>query len=400
MFGNQGDTLSRMFRDDAELRRLSKALAKAMNEGSDEAVGLAEIWEEIEARLRTIRSNHGASFPPDPPNSECRHAELEGVQFENGTLPSKGDYRYLLTWGHETLYLWTHTTNTNTGLIAEVDSSVKDSNIWRAFGSALRLAMGLASVLESIPEIKYRWIYRFDPGLDHDAQEYLDRSEFSFMGSSSIVRIRRVIELAGILELLHRSEPFFVAAQNVLVAAENHEFCQECALRPPEHRTHQDHEPDRWAQTIVLPKMEAAIVQATRAAEALLGKPGNRDSHQKLSRMKARWNGAVDLNPDDSFAAAGKSYFDYYYELFHLRAQSAHSFGSIPFELTRQLTIEAQSFAWEVLVAYFRKHSLSVGDAATALKLDLELVKSEPENWSTPLTAESKKEIGFPQDLG
>ncbi|WP_158294574.1 hypothetical protein, partial [Halomonas urmiana] len=131
-----------------------------------------------------------------------------------------------------------------------------------------------------------------------------------------------------------------------------------------------------------------------------LGKPGNRDSHQKLSRVKKRWNGAVDLNPDDSFAAAGKSYLDYYYELFQLRGQSAHSFGSIPFELTRQLTIEAQSFAWEVLVAYFRKHSLSVEDAAEDLELNLELVESEPENWSTPLTAESKDEIGFLREPG
>ncbi|TLF45435.1 hypothetical protein FEI13_18265 [Halomonas urmiana] len=260
-----------MFSDDAELRKLYEALAEAMIEGSDETGGMAEIWEKIETHRRAIRRNHGESFPPDPPNSECRHAELGGVQFENGTLPSKGDYRYLLTWGHEKLYLWTHTTNKNTGLIAEVDLSVKDSNVWRSFGSAFRLAMGLASVLESIPEMSYRWIYRFDPGLDHNAQEFFDRSEFAFMGPSFIIRIRRVLELAGILELLHRSEPFFVAAQNVLVAAENHEFCQECALRPPEHRTHQEHEPDRWAQTIVLPKMEAAIVQATRSVEALLG---------------------------------------------------------------------------------------------------------------------------------
>lgn len=395
MLGNQGDTLSRMVRDDAELKQLYEALAKAMIEGSDEKGGKAEIWEKIETRRRAIHRNHGESFPPDPPNSECWHAELGGVQFENGTVPSKGDYRYLLTWGHEKLYLWTHTKNKRTGLISEVDSSVKDSNVWRSFGSAFRLAMGLDSVLESIPEMSYRWIYRFDSGLDHNAQEFFDRSEIAFMGPSFIIRIRRMLELTGILELLHRSEPFFVAAQNVLVAAENHEFCQECALRPPEHRTHQEHEPDRWAQTIVLPKMEAAIVQATRAVEALLGKPGNRDSHQKLSRVKNRWNGAVDLNPDDSFAAAGKSYLDYYYELFQLRGQSAHSFGSIPFELTRQLTIEAQSFAWEVLIAYFRKHSLSVEDAAKNLDLNLELVESEPKNWSTPLTADSKDEIEF-----
>lgn len=125
----------------------------------------------------------------------------------------------------------------------------------------------------------------------------------------------------------------------------------------------------------------------------MLGKPGNRDSDAKLQRVLTRWSDAINVDPYEGFAPSGESYLDYYYRLFQLRGQSAHSLGNIPFELSRQLTIEAQSFAWEVLLSFYKKHGVPIEVAANELEIDVALVESEPTNWSTSRTAE-----GYTQD--
>jgi len=145
-------------------------------------------------------------------------------------------------------------------------------------------------------------------------------------------------------------DKFFVACQNIIAAKKNHEFCQICALTPEHLRKHNHFEPEIWEKASLVPKLEAAIVQATRSVEAILGKPGNRETASKLARTKKRWLVNIDLNPDDKYELAGKSYLDYYYDLFSLRGFAAHSFGELSFNMKRIETIEAQSFAWIIII--------------------------------------------------
>lgn len=397
MSSSNNQKLSRILSDDSALNQLHKAAAVQLLAEPYDPGQLNKILERIYLRKQEIVDQFNEKFPPKPPHQECRHAELRGVKFRNGTLPRKGDYRYLLTWGHETLHLWTHTQNSYTGLVAEVDESVNSVDIWRTFGEALKLAIALNRCLESFPQMCYQWIYWFDPSLDRSEQHYGPEPPSVYDEGAEIIRIQQIYEVSSQLELLQRSEPFFVSIQNLIVAIENHQFCQECALVPPERRMHHHSEPEKWEQVIALPKMETAIVQATRAVEGLLGQPGDRSTKQKLRRVQNRWQQAVDIKCDEVFSDTGLSYLDYYYSLFNLRGNSAHCRGSLPFDLTRRLAVQAQTFAWNIVIAFFRKHRLAAEDVVEVLKMNQDLIESEPEIWSTPLTAESKHDIPFAQ---
>ena len=159
---------------------------------------------------------------------------------------------------------------------------------------------------------------------------------------------------------------------------------------------HPNHELPHWRFANSIPKMEVAIVQATRAVEAVLGKPGKRDTPSKYMRAIERWNDSIAINPEENYELANKKYIDYYYDLFGIRGDAAHSLGSFPYEISRKLTIEAQSFSWEIMRSYYLKHALEESEAIEALDFNMEIIDREPEDWSTPMTADSDS---FPQHL-
>jgi hypothetical protein len=136
-----------------------------------------------------------------------------------------------------------------------------------------------------------------------------------------------------------------------------------------------DREPEIWERINLLPKMEAAIVQATRSVEVILGKPGKRDTPGKLIRAKERWADNILINPDEEYKLTGQSYIDYYYDLFERRNKSAHSYGELSFHMQRQETIEAQSFAWIILADYYKKKSIPEEDSLKALNFNTKLLK-------------------------
>ena len=344
----------------------------------------------VEAQL-VARRDHDLRYPPDPPHDSCRHAVLTGVLVENGSLPQAGDFRYMFTFGLERIAVWTPQRDEYSVLVAEPDLKVKSLPLWKTLRSAIRASQALLSSLETIVDPEYQWIYRFNPKLPPPDQEWLEADGAALdIASGLVLRIRDIAKAAPILELLHRDDRFYTAVQNVVAAAENHSFCQVCAFQPLERRTHHDHEPPIWDFASAFPRMEIAIVQSARAVEAILGKPGNRSDGAKLARVHSRWKQAIDLDPTESFSLVGRSYLDFYYALFEARGAAAHSLGALPFSVSRELTIQAQSFAWQIVLAYYQKHHAPDNVAAQRLKLDQNVVESEPEEWTTRLTAESR----------
>jgi len=55
--------------------------------------------------------------------------------------------------------------------------------------------MALRSAFESIPEINYNWVCRFDPRQGRDEQEYIDRQDYLSEGNSSIISIRNLARM-------------------------------------------------------------------------------------------------------------------------------------------------------------------------------------------------------------
>ena len=109
-------------------------------------------------------------------------------------------------------------------------------------------------------------------------------------------------------------------------------------------------------------------MQATKAIETLLGKPGERGTALKLERVKARWRHSIDLDPTSVFGLAGQTYIDYYYALFGLRGKAAHGLGMLSLRLSRVAAVQAQAFAWTILAQYFQKRCINLPEAWQRLK--------------------------------
>src|SRR5690606_28540464 len=138
---------------------------------------------------------------------------------------------------------------------------------------------------------------------------------------------------------------FYAAVQNLATSFANHPFCVICAFAEDGYRKHPNHEPAIWEAADAIPGMEVAIVQATRACEGILGKPGKK----RPERVDAWWRERLELEPNGLFELAGASYIEYYRALFGVRGDAAHNLGRFQYALSRDLTMRAQGFAWEVV---------------------------------------------------
>ena len=327
-------------------------------------------------------------YPENPPNDSCRKALLTGILFSNETGLRLHDLIPYFSTGDEKTYIWTHSQNRSSSLVVDVNISVKSQNVWRNLASILELTVAISSSFENMVECDYDWIYNFHPEKALEDSEFLNLEKFDRL-SGSQHRISFLADHASLIELLCRDERFYVMGMNLLTSFSNHHFCLICAFRKEGYQEHPNHELPSWLIAQAITKMEVAIVQATRTVEAVLGKPGKRDDPSKYQRVLDRWQGAIALEPTEVFNVANKSNIDYYYEMFGIRGEAAHSLGSFPYELSRQLTIEAQCFAWEILKSYFHRHSLSNADAMKTLNFNMEFIEKEPKNWSTNKTADS-----------
>ncbi|WP_458626414.1 hypothetical protein [Winogradskyella sp. PC D3.3] len=326
------------------------------------------LQEQHQARIDYYKEN-----PVDAPNDVLKHALIEGIGISNDFILSKGELNEFFTIGYEKFYCWTHETDEYSNLVVEVNQTVKEKALWKTGISILEIAFTMASELESNHEFAYDWVYRFNHSESIDNLHYL-KDRHNTLNWRSMRRIHEFSDIAVLIEILTRDDKFFIACQNIIAAKQNHEFCQICALTPEHLRKHKDHEPEIWERINLLPKMEAAIVQATRSVEAILGKPGKKDTEVKLRRAKERWSKNILINPDEEFKLTGQSYLDYYYDLFELRNNSAHSYGSLSFDLQRQETIEAQSFAWIIIGDYYKKNSISEDESLKALDFNIKLI--------------------------
>jgi hypothetical protein len=359
----------------------------AMKLGSDKEK------DSIEALFRLIqieREKQESLYQPEPPNITCTHAVCKGLLIENAVREYERDSQGklfhsatrfrdknfhpgiipLLETPFEKASIWTYDDSEKSLLLINVDTKVKQEKWWKTLASCLRIGFTYFSDFEKIPETNYNWIFHFDSLKPIDSQKFLDKDHLMAGTFNGFVETPdSFAELAPMLELLIRDDSFFTATQNLLTSFENHNFCMTCAIRLTDSPEHPNHEPELWEIAPFIPKMEVAIVQATRACEGLLGKPG-----KKKDRVLSRWKNKITLDPEDTFSVAGISYFDFYHILFDIRGDAAHNLGQFPYELSREITISAQVFSWKILQSYYDTHCLSLENALARINFNQDLL--------------------------
>lgn len=314
-------------------------------------------------------------YPPNPPNDKCHFAKINGVLISIYPIKKQDEITPLFEIGPEKALIWSHSEINHASLVVDVNKSVHELNVWRNLASIIEISMALSSHFEHMITCDYDWIYNFDPSKSVLDSDFLNHGVPDRL-SGTIYRVDDLLGVSQILELLYRDEKFYVMCMNLLSAFLNHHYCLICAFQKDGYKMHPNHDIPHWQRANAIPNMEVAIVQSTRAVEAVLGKPGNREKRSSYQRVLDRWNDAIDIKPDDIYVVANQSFIDYFYYLFNIRGDAAHSLGDFPYDVSRRLTIEAQCFAWEVIYSYYHKNKIDKESAIESIKFNKELINN------------------------
>jgi len=356
-------------------------------------------FEEYVIAQKLVADSNKLRFPKEPPNVACLHAVLTGILFNNipqteiadngETQESRSDRAFgtlipMFVYGCEKAFVWDHQDSNrskegypSSSLIVEVEESVKAEKVWRTLAQCFSMALCVMSRYEDIPETEYRWIYYFDPATTIGSNAFMDPSHASSQTfSGRILSYSEVYAHLAYLELLQRDEKYYVAVQNLMSSYSSHWFCTICALSDPDHRKmHKNREPEIWERAADIPRMDVAVVQATRAAEALLGMPSKADA-QPNSRLRKRWSGVLNLDPDAIFSISGISYIEFYVDMYEdMRNAAAHSRGTLPYPVSRERILKTQCFAFILQYHYFEKNGVNNRDAAVRLRFNYDLLR-------------------------
>ena len=353
-------------------------------------------WEELEAIITAEierQQEISEKYPSNVPNDVCNHAFIKGISIENSFGPKVGEYNFFCQIGKESIFLWTYKKDTNSALVSHVDSSLKDDEFWKTAGNLLWLANTYYHAYEEastefIPD--YKWMYYFDPStstVDNTVFYELSKLERNFMSNGTILKATDIADYAPLIDLLCRDDKAFTALSLVCSAFCTHSCCLICEMSEHPWHDHIAEEPKKWEQANMLPSLEVAIVQSCRAVEAIIGEPPNRKKENKVVKHKQHWIDTVGIDPDGMFSKVGKSFLDFYYELFfELRNPSAHSYGNIHFELKRKHTVEAMCFAAVIIREYITKNVLDHDAAIERLMFNKSLLDHVSSNMSTSST--------------
>ncbi len=355
------------------------------DDSKDTGENIRKLARELDEMYRKRQEYLDEYFPTDIPNKVCHHAFIQGIKFENSFKPKLHDFIPLMKCGDEELFVWTHTKDSYTALVSKVSNDVKDKNFWKNIGTVIQLAYSFSRDFEHTMDMEYKWCYYFDSNKTMSEQKFYDSGDLdrNCLLNGTILKLTDIYIISQFIELLLRDDKVYTAMSHFYASMKTHYCCLICELDRYSYKKHQSHEPEFWEQANVISDYEAAIVQACRCVEALIGKPPKKENRNRLLEHKQRWINQIGINPDDMFTKGETTYIDFYYKLFDLRNASAHSYGTIPFERERKQAVDAQCFASLLLGGYVTKNVLSEEIVREKLSINQKLIEKVDETMST-----------------
>lgn len=232
-------------------------------------------------------------YPPNPPNEVCNNAYIKGLLIENSFKPQVGEINELFETEYEKLFVWTHDKNENSAIVIDVNLAVKDTPFWKNICSVMWMAMQYAHAFEGISSdwFEYRWIYYFDSEKNLDNQVFNNLEQFDeiYLKSGRIIKATDIGKLAPEIELMLRDDKAYTALMMLCNSFLQHYICLICELSSHPYHDHLSEEPEIWEHASIIPNMEAAIVQACRSVEGILGEPPNSKKQAAVFKHKEKW---------------------------------------------------------------------------------------------------------------
>ena len=288
---------------------------------------------------------------------------ITGILIHDDTMLENG-FRYLCTVGHEELFLWCLDRNDQCHLCSKPHvMDIGQKPYWKTVAALLQLYIGYAYCFETISvptSFDYIWFSSFDPQkkvTKRQIQQAFTPERSIHFHSGLCITLEYFLKLVRFMELLDKNDKLYTALSLLYSSFEQHYCCLVCELDLSDrYHEHEAEELPIWQHVAEIPKLELAVIQACRAAEAILGEPPKREDSGKVLKFVDRWNKTVGWDPKEVFEKVGKTYLDFYYELFFsLRNPSAHSRGNVHYDLERTRTAMAQCFAYLIVEGHLKR---------------------------------------------
>jgi hypothetical protein len=288
---------------------------------------------------------------------------LKGLLIDNSFSPDVKEFTKFASLPMEEIFVWTPEKDEYSKLISVINPSTQNLNYWKNFAILFKYAMALTSNFESLIELEYEMIKGFEKSKAKEELIYPELEKYRFDDFAFNFEMREIYDKGTILNLsfflenkrllseLYFNDKFFFVVQHIVSAVSTHWYCHFCELSPPELRKHPNHDFEKYYEVFALPRLEIAIIQATKAVEGLLGQPGSNKGKRII-----RWKEVLDIDPDEKFLDSNKTYFNFHpYLVNEIRNKVAHNIKSKPFKANRKLAIQAQIYAWKLVNDYFGK---------------------------------------------
>lgn len=345
------------------------------------------LTERNKALIDNITNEDYQNNLSDIPNELCNHAYIQGLLIYNNFASISGEINALFETKDEKLFVWTHDENVESGVIIKVNLSVKEVPFWKNISSIIWMALQHADKFEFISTawFEYKWIYNFSPKVKMSDQTFFNVGllESLSISSGKIVKATDIGNLASKIELMVRDDVAYTALMSLCSSLIQHPICLTCELSHYPHHNHLFKKPEIWEHAMIIPNIEMAIVQACKCAEGILGQPPNSKNKQSVYKHKADWKEKLGLDPDSNFEKANMSYWEFYNRLFFdLRNPSAHSSGTMRYEIEREKTVQAQCFAAIIVDHYFEMNELNLERAQKKLKFNVNFLDRAGEDIS------------------
>lgn len=316
------------------------------------------------------------------PNKNINTGVLSGLHIRNTFGLSEKECLQVLSLPYENVSVWTYKKGAYSKLISEINPAVNQLYYWKNFGILFKYARAFTSAFESFIELDYNWIRNFDRFKKIEKLHYPKLTKFMNDNFIFDYHLTNIYDRGEVLDLsyffdnkklfkeLYVNDAFFFSVQHLVSAFSIFRNYHMHLSIPTSLTKRYNQIYDKSYEAFTLPRLEIAIIEATKAIEGLLNKPSS------IEKITKRWEKLFNIDPNKKFLDTELSYVNYYaYLLNEIKNNITQNIKSNPFDRLNVMAIQAQEFARKLIVSYYEKliSSSNVEDKSITFGEEVEL---------------------------
>ena len=297
------------------------------------------------------------------PNKNINTGVLSGLRIENTFGPLEKECLQVLSLPYENVSVWTYKKGTYSKLISEINPAVNQLYYWKNFGILFKYARAFTSAFESFIEMDYNWIKNFDHFKKIEELHYPKLTKYMNDNFIFDYHLTNIYDRGEVLDLsyffdnkklfneLYENETFFFSVQHLVSAFSIYRNYHMHLSIPTSLTKRYNQVYDKSYGAFALPRLEIAIIQATKAVEVLLDKPS-----KNKEKIEERWLKLFNIDPNKKFLDTELSYVNYYAYLHNeIKDNITQYIKTEPFDRLYGVAIQAQEFARKLVNSYYEK---------------------------------------------